>query len=147
MPPYGRVEKVRLLVVDDDPPTADLVATVARYEGGEAVPAHSGEEALRRAAAFRPDIVVLDVMLPDVDGFGVLDRLRGFRAMLPVVFLTARQGARRRHRAEHRRTGADGLHRTAAVRRSRSHGPLMPDGSYGPVTCGPRSCSGVGARA
>ncbi|MFD5655895.1 response regulator transcription factor [Streptomyces hirsutus] len=84
------MEKVRLLVVDDDPPIADLVATVARYEGWEAVTAHSGEEALRRAAAFRPDIVVLDVMLPDVDGFGVLDRLRGSRAMLPVVFLTAR---------------------------------------------------------
>lgn len=81
---------MRLLVVDDDPPIADLVATVARYEGWEAVTAHSGEEALRRAAAFRPDIVVLDVMLPDVDGFGVLDRLRGSRAMLPVVFLTAR---------------------------------------------------------
>ncbi|MER6107925.1 response regulator transcription factor [Streptomyces hirsutus] len=86
------MEKVRLLVVDDDPPIADLVATVARYEGWEAVTAHSGEEALRRAAAFRPDIVVLDVMLPDVDGFGVLDRLRGSRAMLPVVFLTARDG-------------------------------------------------------
>ncbi|MGY0070624.1 response regulator transcription factor [Streptomyces sp. QTS137] len=84
------MEKVRLLVVDDDPPIADLVATVARYEGWEAVTAHSGEEALRRAAAFRPDIVVLDVMLPDVDGFGVLDRLRGSRALLPVVFLTAR---------------------------------------------------------
>lgn len=83
---------MRLLVVDDDPPIADLVATVARYEGWEAVTAHSGEEALRRAAAFRPDIVVLDVMLPDVDGFGVLDRLRGSRAMLPVVFLTARDG-------------------------------------------------------
>lgn len=51
--------------MDDDPPTADLVATVARYEGGEGVTAHSGEEALRRAAAFRPDLVVLDVMLPD----------------------------------------------------------------------------------
>lgn len=45
------MEKVRLLVVDDDPPMADLVATVARYEGWEAVTANSGEEALRRAAA------------------------------------------------------------------------------------------------
>ncbi|GAB3168741.1 hypothetical protein GCM10027162_06590 [Streptomyces incanus] len=86
------MEKVRLPVADDDPPIADLVAIVARYEGWEAVTAHSGEEALRRAAAFRPDIVVLDVMLPDVDGFGALDRLRGSRAMLPVVFLTARDG-------------------------------------------------------
>lgn len=77
MTQYGRVEKVRLLVVDDDPPIADLVATVARYEGWEAVTAHSGEEALSRAAAFRPDIVVLDLMLPDLDGFGVLDGCAG----------------------------------------------------------------------
>lgn len=76
MAQYGRVDRVRLLVVDDDPPIADLVATVARYEGWEAVTAHTGEEALRRADAFRPDIVVLDLMLPDVDGFGVLDGLR-----------------------------------------------------------------------
>jgi two-component system OmpR family response regulator len=87
---YERVEKVRLLVVDDDPPIADLVATVARYEGWEAVTANSGAQALRLAAAFRPDIVVLDLMLPDVDGFGVLDRLRGAGTMVPVVFLTAR---------------------------------------------------------
>lgn len=48
MPQYEGVEKVRLLVVDDDPPIADLVATVARYEGWDAVTAHSGEEALGR---------------------------------------------------------------------------------------------------
>jgi two-component system OmpR family response regulator len=88
---YERVEKVRLLVVDDDPPIADLVATVARYEGWEAVTANSGEQALRLAGDFRPDIV-LDLMLPDVDGFGVLDRLRRSGTMVPVVFLTARDG-------------------------------------------------------
>ncbi|MFJ3232038.1 response regulator transcription factor [Streptomyces sp. NPDC086787] len=84
------METVRLLVVDDDPPIADLVATVARYEGWTAVTAYSGEEALSLAAGFRPDIVVLDLMLPDVDGFGVLDRLRRSGTMVPVVFLTAR---------------------------------------------------------
>lgn len=92
MAQYVRVEKVRLLVVDDDPPIADLVATVARYEGWEAVTADSGEQALRLAGDFRPDIVVLDLMLPDVDGFGVLDRLRRSGTMVPVVFLTARDG-------------------------------------------------------
>lgn len=92
MPQYGWVDKVRLLVVDDDPPIADLVATVARYEGWDAVTAHSGAQALRRAGEFRPDIVVLDLMLPDVDGFGVLDRLRRSGTMVPVVFLTARDG-------------------------------------------------------
>jgi two-component system OmpR family response regulator len=90
VPHYERVDTVRLLVVDDDVPIADLVATVARYEGWEAVTAHTGEEALRRAAEFGPDIVVLDVMLPDVDGFGVLERLRRNGTDVPVVFLTAR---------------------------------------------------------
>ncbi|WP_199441088.1 response regulator transcription factor [Umezawaea beigongshangensis] len=91
----GHVEKgsaVRLLVVDDEPHIADLVATVARYEGWQAVTACSGEAALKQAAAFRPDIVVLDLMLPDVDGFSVLDGLRAEGTMVPVVFLTARDG-------------------------------------------------------
>jgi two-component system OmpR family response regulator len=83
---------VRLLVVDDEPHIADLVATVARYEGWTAVTAGTGEEALRQAAEFGPDIVVLDLMLPDVDGFTVLDGLRAAGAMVPVVFLTAKDG-------------------------------------------------------
>ncbi|MFI2209539.1 response regulator transcription factor [Streptomyces sp. NPDC020141] len=86
------MDRVRVLVVDDDPPIADLVATVARYEGWDAMTANTGDDALRLAAEFRPDIVVLDVMLPDVDGFGVLDRLRRSGTMVPVVFLTARDG-------------------------------------------------------
>ncbi|MGW2013612.1 response regulator transcription factor [Streptomyces sp. NPDC001927] len=84
------MEKIRVLVVDDDPPIADLVATVARYEGWDAVTANSGRDALRLAADFAPDIVVLDLMLPDIDGFGVLDGLRAAGTMVPVVFLTAR---------------------------------------------------------
>jgi two-component system OmpR family response regulator len=89
---HVRVDNVRLLVVDDEPPIADLVATIARYEGWQAVTANTGEDALRRAQDFHPDIVVLDVMLPDLDGFSVLDRLRASGAMVPVVFLTARDG-------------------------------------------------------
>nr|WP_042194381.1 response regulator transcription factor [Kibdelosporangium sp. MJ126-NF4]CEL21282.1 putative two-component system response regulator [Kibdelosporangium sp. MJ126-NF4]CTQ96151.1 putative two-component system response regulator [Kibdelosporangium sp. MJ126-NF4] len=81
---------VRLLVVDDEPHIADLVATVARYEGWHAVTAGTGAEALRQAESFGPDIVVLDLMLPDVDGFTVLDGLRASGAMVPVVFLTAK---------------------------------------------------------
>ena len=72
-------DPVRLLVVDDEPHIADLVATVARYEGWQAVTAGSGKAALAEAASFGPDIVVLDLMLPDLDGFTV-----------PVVFLTAK---------------------------------------------------------
>ncbi|WP_370943746.1 response regulator transcription factor [Amycolatopsis sp. cg5] len=83
-------EKVRLLVVDDEPHIADLVATVARYEGWEAVTAGTGQDALREAEGFAPDIVVLDLMLPDFDGFTVLDRLRERGAAVPVVFLTAK---------------------------------------------------------
>ncbi|WP_091289201.1 response regulator transcription factor [Amycolatopsis xylanica] len=83
-------EKVRLLVVDDEPHIADLVATVARYEGWEAVTAGTGQDALRQAAGFAPDIVVLDLMLPDFDGFTVLDRLRDNGTAVPVVFLTAK---------------------------------------------------------
>ncbi|PRY46313.1 two-component system OmpR family response regulator [Umezawaea tangerina] len=95
MPHHVHVDKadsVRLLVVDDEPHIADLVATVARYEGWNAVTAGSGEAALKEAADFHPDIVVLDLMLPDLDGFSVLDRLREAGTMVPVVFLTARDG-------------------------------------------------------
>jgi two-component system OmpR family response regulator len=81
---------VRLLVVDDEPHIAQLVATVARYEGWTAVTAGTGEDALREAAIFGPDIVVLDLMLPDIDGFTVLDRLRDAGTSVPVVFLTAK---------------------------------------------------------
>jgi two-component system OmpR family response regulator len=81
---------VRLLVVDDEPHIADLVATVARYEGWKAVTAGSGEAALARAAEFVPDIVVLDLMLPGIDGFTVLDKLRETGTAVPVVFLTAK---------------------------------------------------------
>ncbi len=83
-------EPVRLLVVDDEPHIADLVATVARYEGWHAVTAGSGRAALAEAAEFGPDIVVLDLMLPDLDGFTVLDRLRENGSAVPVVFLTAK---------------------------------------------------------
>ncbi|UJW30842.1 response regulator transcription factor [Saccharothrix sp. AJ9571] len=83
---------VKLLVVDDEPHIADLVATVAKYEGWQAVTAGSGEAALREAAGFHPDIVVLDIMLPDLNGFTVLDRLRESGTMVPVVFLTAKDG-------------------------------------------------------
>ncbi|HET9140067.1 response regulator transcription factor [Actinophytocola sp.] len=88
----GRDNRVRLLVVDDEPHIADLVATVARYEGWDALTAGTGTEAIGRAATFVPDIVVLDLMLPDMDGFAVLDRLREHGNTVPVVFLTARDG-------------------------------------------------------
>lgn len=80
----------RILVVDDEPNITDLVATALRYEGFDVATAGTGSDALREAQRFRPDLLVLDVMLPDRDGFDVVTRLRADRVELPVVFLTAR---------------------------------------------------------
>ncbi|GIU86440.1 MAG: DNA-binding response regulator [Acidimicrobiia bacterium] len=80
----------RILVVDDEPNITDLVATALRYEGFDVATAGTGMDALREAERFRPDLIVLDVMLPDRDGFDVVARLRADRVELPVVFLTAR---------------------------------------------------------
>jgi two-component system OmpR family response regulator len=83
-------ERVRVLVVDDERHLADLVATALRYEGWEARTAVSGAEALQQAETFAPTLIVLDVMLPDLDGFTVLHRLRDAGIDAPVVFVTAR---------------------------------------------------------
>src|SRR5664280_968058 len=82
--------EVRVLVVDDEKYLADLVAAALKYEGWQTRTATSGMAALREARSFRPDLVVLDVMLPDLDGFEVLRRLRAEGIDTPVVFLTAR---------------------------------------------------------
>jgi two-component system OmpR family response regulator len=79
-----------LLVVDDEPNILDHLATSLRFAGFDVVTASNGNEALRQAAAHQVDLVVLDVMMPDMDGFTVLRRLRAAGSPLPVVFLTAR---------------------------------------------------------
>jgi two-component system OmpR family response regulator len=89
----------RVLVVDDEPNICALLASTLRLLDFEVQVAHTGREALVAAEAFHPDLVVLDVMLPDLDGFGVAQRLRGNGAELPVLFLTAR------HAVEDRVTG------------------------------------------
>lgn len=81
---------VRALVVDDEPTLAELLSMALRYEGWEVRTAGDGLAAVRTGREFRPDVVVLDVMLPDVDGFEVLRRLRAEVPDLPVLFLTAR---------------------------------------------------------
>jgi two-component system, OmpR family, response regulator len=83
-------EKARILVVDDEPNITELVSMALRYEGFDVDVASDGRTALARAATFRPDLMVLDVMLPDVDGFGVLKRIRSDGYRVSVVFLTAR---------------------------------------------------------
>lgn len=80
----------RLLVVDDESDIADLLQTGLRFCGFDVRAAHTGAEALAIAAEFRPHLLVLDVMLPDIDGFELCRQLRADRARLGVVFLTAR---------------------------------------------------------
>ncbi|MDF3288952.1 response regulator transcription factor [Streptomyces silvisoli] len=81
---------VRVLVVDDEPDLADVLSGVLRYEGWQVRTASDGASALAAARELRPDAVVLDVMLPDVDGFEVLRRLRAEQPQVCVLFLTAR---------------------------------------------------------
>src|SRR4051812_17514985 len=81
---------VRVLVVDDEPTLAELLSMALRYEGWEVRAAGDGAGAVRTAREFRPDAVVLDVMLPDFDGLEVLRRMRAEQPDVPVLFLTAR---------------------------------------------------------
>ncbi|MDA3643460.1 response regulator transcription factor [Saccharopolyspora indica] len=80
----------RVLVVDDEPNILELLTAALRLSGFEVRGAATGADALRAAAEFRPDIVVLDVMLPDRDGFSVATELRAGGDTVPVLFLTAR---------------------------------------------------------
>ena len=80
----------RVLVVDDEPNITSLVATALRYEGFEVSSAANGRDALSEVAKFRPHLIVLDVMLPDLDGFEVARRLRQEARRVPILFLTAK---------------------------------------------------------
>ncbi|CUR58946.1 Two component signal transduction transcriptional regulator, winged helix family [metagenome] len=80
----------RVLVVDDEQNIAELIAMALRYEGWDIAQAHTGTKAVSTAKEFKPDAVVLDMMLPDFDGLEVLRRMRGHLPDVPVLFLTAR---------------------------------------------------------
>ena len=82
--------EARLLVVDDEPNIRELLATSLRFAGFEVHAAADGGAALRMARDLEPDLLVLDVMLPDMDGFTVTRRLREKGQHMPVLFLTAR---------------------------------------------------------
>jgi two-component system OmpR family response regulator len=86
-------ESAKVLVVDDEAYITDLVGTALGYEGFAVAVAGSGHEAIALAGTFRPDLIVLDVMLPDLDGLDVCRRLRAEGERVPVVFLTARDAA------------------------------------------------------
>ena len=68
--------QVKVLVVDDEIVLADLLASALRYEGWEVTTAHTGADAVRLAREISPDLVVLDIMLPDFDGLEVLSKIR-----------------------------------------------------------------------
>jgi two-component system OmpR family response regulator len=82
----------RILVVDDEKSITDLVSMALRYEGLEVDVAHTGRDALDKVTSFRPTLLVLDVMMPDLSGFEVLERIGRDMAgqRVPVLFLTAR---------------------------------------------------------
>jgi two-component system OmpR family response regulator len=83
----------RVLVVDDEPHIGELVGVALRYHGFEVTTALTGRDALTEVRRARPDLIVLDVMLPDLDGFEVAKRIRetdGGADRVPVIFLTAR---------------------------------------------------------
>src|SRR4051812_45238554 len=82
--------EAKLLVVDDEPNIVELLSVSLRYAGFEVATATSGLSAVTEARRFRPDLIVLDVMMPDMDGFAVVRRLRGEGLRVPIVFLTAR---------------------------------------------------------
>ncbi len=83
-------EALRVLVVDDEQNIADVIAMALKYQGFAVQTAATGKEALDGVAAFRPHLMVLDVMLPDMEGFDVAERLGAQRARVPILFLTAR---------------------------------------------------------
>ncbi|MEU0646837.1 response regulator transcription factor [Streptomyces umbrinus] len=126
----------RLLVVDDEPAIVDTVARFLRFVGYEVRTAATGREALSLAREFLPDLVLLDIMLPDSDGFEVLNRLRADGLPVAVVFLTARDT--RKDLVRGLTAGGDdyitkpfGLDEVAArvgavLRRTRAHRPDDP---------------------
>src|SRR4051794_29544811 len=83
-------DSFRILVVDDEPNIVDVIAMALRYQGFDVATAADGSEALAQVKAYRPHLMVLDVMLPDMDGFAVAERLGAQRAGVPIIFLTAR---------------------------------------------------------
>jgi two-component system, OmpR family, response regulator len=83
-------ESVRVLVIDDEPNIVDVVTMALRYQGFAVQSAGSGREGLELVRRWKPHVMVLDVMLPDMDGFEVARRLTAERADVPILFLSAR---------------------------------------------------------
>jgi two-component system OmpR family response regulator len=85
-----REDPTRVLVVDDEPNITELVSLGLRYEGFDVSSAHDGRGALRAVRELKPELVILDVTMPDIDGLEVVRRMRAENIWIPVMFLTAR---------------------------------------------------------
>src|SRR5687767_683376 len=98
-------DRHRILVVDDEPSIVDAVATALRYEGFEVEEAYTGREAIDAVTRDEPDLIVLDWMLPDIEGIEVGRRLRARGFKSAVLFLTAKDATE--HKVEALRAGGD----------------------------------------
>lgn len=89
--PLRRVDgsPIRAVVVDDEESLTEVISTALRYEGWEVRVAHDGQEGLAAIREFRPDVVVLDVMMPHVDGLSVVSRIHADGLFMPILLLTA----------------------------------------------------------
>ncbi len=87
-----KAQKRTVLIVDDDPPTLELLRFTIEDAGYKAITATTGEEALEKIKKLKPDLVLLDIMLPTKDGYSVLEELRGTQAfkLLPIVIVSAK---------------------------------------------------------
>jgi two-component system, OmpR family, response regulator len=83
-------ERARVLVVDDEPGIVDVLSMALRHHGFGVQAAETGQDALERVRRWRPHVMVLDVMLPDMEGFEVARRLAAEHAAVPILFLSAR---------------------------------------------------------
>lgn len=89
-PAQSKAVAGRVLVVDDETPITELVTMALRYEGYQMEQAHSGREAIDKVSQFHPDLIILDIMMPDLDGYEVARRLRQENQQVPIIFLTAK---------------------------------------------------------
>jgi two-component system OmpR family response regulator len=90
MVPAMTDDALRILAVDDEESITDLLGMALRYEGFDVQVAHTGRQALRAVTDRRPHLLILDVMLPDLDGFEIAKRLASRGDKVPILFLTAR---------------------------------------------------------
>ena len=84
------MESLKVLVVDDEPNIRDLLSASLRFAGHQVAVSPNGTDAINKIVEIQPDIVLLDVMLPDISGFGVTKKIRGMGIETPILFLTAR---------------------------------------------------------